>query len=77
MVGKYGGGLAEWCAIMEQEKGHRRERVRKRRFARSGGTEGEIPSAECNEYRALPAQALQRRSGRSLHTGAGFYMPFY
>ena len=53
--------------ITEQEKGRRPGHVLERLYPRFERLEGKTPSAECNEYRALPAQDLQRRDGRCLH----------
>lgn len=64
--------------IMEQEKGRRPGHAPERHYARCEGLRGGTPSAECNEYRALPAQDLHRRGGRCLHQSAlVFASPVY
>lgn len=42
--------------IMEQEKGRRPGHAPEHHYARFEGLRGDPPGAECNEYRALPAQ---------------------
>ena len=64
--------------IMEQEKGRRPGHAPEPHYAHFEGLEGRNPSAECNKFRALPAQSLQRHGGRCLHQSARvFTSPVY